>query len=354
MSMAARTSAAGNQQRLRLEQLEGRLVPATFNLTTPAASSVVNDAIFQQVDAQPTGTGFIRSFVRLQTNNAIEQGYNTDHRPLQFNENNSNQFTRSLKLGEVPVVTVDGVKYREFLLDINQKSTSTGSLLSLDQLRIYVGDAPNLSGYDSTTKQLAGLNPIFDMDASSDNSIQLNARLNSGSGSGDMTVLIPSSLFGSDSGKFIYLYSKFGEDKANNSGFEEWAVRTVPQTDEPPPVNFSSLSGFVYNDKNDNGILDPGEAGLVGVTITLNGVNDIGQNVVLTAVTDSNGYYQFTSLRPGTYALLETQPTDYADGIDSVGSQGGSQENDRFFDIVLAEGIDGVNNNFGELIYQES
>ena len=66
-----------------------------------------------------------------------EQGYNTDARPLQFDENKSPQFTRSLTLGEVPVVNVGGVEYREFLLDINQKSSA--SLLSLDEVRVFLG-----------------------------------------------------------------------------------------------------------------------------------------------------------------------------------------------------------------------
>jgi hypothetical protein len=51
-----------------LEQLDERLVPATMvDLTARGASAVVDGgAIVRQVDAQPTGTGHIHSFVRVQ------------------------------------------------------------------------------------------------------------------------------------------------------------------------------------------------------------------------------------------------------------------------------------------------
>ena len=53
----------------------------------------------------------IHDFVRLFSsgNASVEQGYNTDARPLQFNENNSHVFTHSLQLGDIPIVTVNGV-----------------------------------------------------------------------------------------------------------------------------------------------------------------------------------------------------------------------------------------------------
>src|SRR5262245_6236332 len=114
--------------RPELRSLDDRIVPSTMiDLTTPGSDGTANGAIYQQCDAQPTGTGVIRSFVRVQgaaSGSSVEQGYNTDGRPLQFDENKSPQFTRSLTLGDVPIVSVDGVDYRQFLLDINQRSSS--------------------------------------------------------------------------------------------------------------------------------------------------------------------------------------------------------------------------------------
>src|SRR5205085_10008458 len=76
-----------------------------LDLTTPNASGTINGGYFQQTDYQPTGTGKIDSFVRIQAK-GIEQGYNTDYRPLQFDEKKDPQHTRSLLLSAVPIVNL--------------------------------------------------------------------------------------------------------------------------------------------------------------------------------------------------------------------------------------------------------
>ncbi|MCX7427684.1 MAG: carboxypeptidase regulatory-like domain-containing protein, partial [Planctomycetia bacterium] len=43
----------------------------------------------------------------------------------------------------------------------------------------------------------------------------------------------------------------------------------------------------------------------------------------ITTVTDARGYYEFTGLAPDVYTILETQPTEYVDSIDTAGSVGG-------------------------------
>ncbi len=334
-----------------LETLEDRFVPAMVDLTTRGAEGVLNDALFRQCDAQPTGTGVIRSFVRLQPPNgtvSVEQGYNTDARPVELDAHPNANFNRSLRLADVPRVVVNGVTYREFLLDINQQGTRP--LLSLDELRVYVGGSPNLTGYNASLRQLAGLDPVYDLDAGGDNWVKLNYRLNSGSGSGDMFALVPDRLFpGGSADSYVYLYSKFGLQYGANAGFEEWAVRTGTGISVPTPPAPSSLSGYVYEDNNDNGLREAGELGIAGVIIQLQGVDDLGSTVVLTTTTDANGFYRFANLRPGTYSILEVQPDAYFDGLDSIGTQGGSVDNDRLFDINLLAGINGVENNFGEL-----
>ena len=75
-----------NNARLSVFALERRWVPSgtMLDLTSQGSSGVINDAIFQQSDAQPTGSGVIHSFLRIQTNAPTEQGYNTDGRPLQI------------------------------------------------------------------------------------------------------------------------------------------------------------------------------------------------------------------------------------------------------------------------------
>jgi fimbrial isopeptide formation D2 family protein/uncharacterized repeat protein (TIGR01451 family) len=80
----------------------------------------------------------------------------------------------------------------------------------------------------------------------------------------------------------------------------------------------ASLSGRVYRDDDNDGIPDTGEPGIGGVTITLTGTDDLGNNVFLTTTTTITGFYAFTNLRPGTYTVSETQPAAYNDGIDRV------------------------------------
>jgi hypothetical protein len=68
--------------------------------------------------------------------------------------------------------------------------------------------------------------------------------LGHGSGSGDLLVYIPNSLFGDQT--YVYLYSMFGADEAANAGFEEWAVREGgnPPTTPVPAAALLALLGL--------------------------------------------------------------------------------------------------------------
>ncbi len=346
-----------NTARLDLQALCDRLVPSTVDLTTRGAQFLTDTgAIVQQTDAQPTGTGVIRSFVRVQgaaPGGGSEQGYNTDARPLQFDENKSPQFTRSMTVGAVPVVTVNGVNYREFLLDINQKASA--SKLSLDNVQIFLGDRPDLTGYDATAKTLAGHQAVFELNPDGSSPILLDARLNSGSGSGDMKLLVPDSAFtGASVNTYLYLYSHFGgvAGATANGGFEEWAARNTGTPVAPPSLP-SSLSGFVYLDVNGNGVMDEGDTGIGGVTVKLDGVDANGNTVTMVTTTFDDGSYRFDGLQAGKYTIWEEQPAGYEDGAETLGSLGGTiSANDLFSDIVVPGGAKGVNYNFGELLDQ--
>ena len=63
-----------------------------------------------------------------------------------------------------------------------------------------------------------------------------------------------------------------------------------------------TIGDFVWDDANANGIQDTGEAGISGVTLTLNGTNGVGTTVTDTATTAGNGGYLFTEA-PGTYTV---------------------------------------------------
>lgn len=327
---------------LRVQELSERIVPSIslLDLTKPGAVATASGAIIRQGDAQPSGTGHIQSFVRLQSH-GIEQGYNTSHRPLQFDEKWNRNFTRDLKLGDVPVVTVNGTAYREFLLDINQKNSS--AKLSLDAVRIYTSQRAGLSGYRSNTQTLGGQQAKFDLDANRNVSIMLNAKLNAGSGKSDMVLLVPNSAFaGVPANHYVYLYSKFGGvfgGKANG-GFEEWSVRKPcgepppPPPPPPPPAGTSSLSGMVFFDDLQDGVFNEGDRGLGNISINLIGTDNLGNSVNLTIHTAEDGTYRFDNLRAGTYSIIAAQTIEFDDGPDYAGSLGGTYETSDSIDFI--------------------
>ena len=81
----------------------------TVSLTNHATSGTINGAVFIQNDLSATGTGLINSFVRIQKT-GIEQGYNTDARPVSYDENTSPTFTRSIVIADIPTMTIGGIK----------------------------------------------------------------------------------------------------------------------------------------------------------------------------------------------------------------------------------------------------
>lgn len=115
---------------------------------------------------------------------------------------------------------------------------------------------------------------------------------------------------------------------------------------EEEPV---SLCGAVYQDLNQNGVRDAGEAGIAGVTVRLLDAN--GQPTGMTAITAADGSYCFTELRAGTYGVAEDQPNGYFDGIDAAGDKGGTANNpgDSITAIELKPADHATNYNFGEL-----
>jgi hypothetical protein len=274
---------------LTADRLEDRDVPsATLDLTTAGATGSINGALLTQVSEQPTGTGTIHSFVRVQAlgNASVEEGYNTDARPLSYDENNSPQFTRSLAVADTPVVTgANGTRYREFLLDVNQEASSP--LLSLDALKVFVSDNAALSGKLDATGNLAGATLKYDLGAG--NWVALNAGLNHGSGSGDMVLDVPeASLVG---GPYLYLYSKFGGQGgsfAANGGFEEWAVVGPPGG---AVVDTAHLTGRVLT------FSEGSQAPLVGALVFL---LDANGHEIDNTTTGDDGSYQFNNVAVAT------------------------------------------------------
>jgi hypothetical protein len=347
------SSPESRNNRLRLEALEDRVVPSGLDLTGVGSQGTFGSGvIFQQGSVQPAGSGVIDAFVRIHGlgGAGTEQGYNTDARPLQFDENQSPTFTRSLPLSQVPLLNISGTNYRIFLLDINQKASQP--LVSLDQLQILVSASGNLTGYGS--RQLPGATLLYDMnpDGSGTNWVQLDGRLNQGLGKSDMALLVPDALFVSVNAGLgavdpdVYVFSRFGDHFATNGGFEQWAVQGTTPT--------GSLSGFVYNDANKDGVFDTGDSGIGGVMMTLTGYDLNGNAVTLNAVTNGNGFYFFDGLMAGTYTIIKninsTALAGFKDGAENLGSLGGILGTDLMRAISLGAGQNGVNYNFGEIL----
>ncbi|WP_425617498.1 Ig-like domain-containing protein [Anatilimnocola sp. NA78] len=145
-------------------------------------------------------------------------------------------------------------------------------------------------------------------------------------GGGSVTYTPAANYTGTDT--FTYTITDAG-------GLTATATVTVTVQDFVP----SSLAGYVFK----NGDSSP----LEGVTITLTGTDVNNAAVTRTVKTDAAGAYKFDALIPGTYKIKETQPTLIKDGVDTIGSQGGTVANDEFT-ITLSQGTNGTNNNFGE------
>ena len=231
------------------------LADTMYDLTSPGATVTINGAIFQQGSVQPSGTGQFNSFLRIHAN-GTEYGYNTDefpHPPLDIQPGHT--WTHSLLLSAVPVFTINGVTYYQFMLDINQAQGQGKNLLSLDVLQFYTGSTPSPQccppGGDFGA-------PRYSLDAGTNNYLLLDSSLSHGSGSSDMFAYIPTSAFAGSSGQYLYLYSGFGENNASNGGFEEWgagpASGTTSTVPEPTSVmllgsGLLSLGGLVSRER---------------------------------------------------------------------------------------------------------
>jgi SdrD B-like domain len=110
----------------------------------------------------------------------------------------------------------------------------------------------------------------------------------------------------------------------------------------------ASLAGLVYEDLDDDGFRDSGEAGVGDVLLTLTGPNG-----TTTQRTGLAGTYRFIGLPAGTYSLVETQPSGYFEGRTVVGtgfaSPGVVGARNTVGTIVMRNGEDAVGYDFSEL-----
>ena len=91
----------------------------------------------------------------------------------------------------------------------------------------------------------------------------------------------------------------FGED--GSSGITQVADCVVVANSYIGPE--STISGVVFDDANENGALDAGEAGVAGVTVTLDDANPL--------ITPADGSYTFSDISQGEHTVKATVPAGY-------------------------------------------
>ena len=181
-------------------------------------------AIFEFTQPQPTGTGYIDPFLRVQAN-GMEQGYNTSGATPQAPfDDKAGIWTHDITFSDLQstAVLVNGTTYYKILVDLNEPNGAK-STISLENLQFYTSAQGS-----KTTENVSSLGTLrYSLDtAGGDNSVSFDAARNHGSGSGDAYIYIPASAFaGTNPNDYVYMYVNFGSaDETTAGGFEEFAL----------------------------------------------------------------------------------------------------------------------------------
>ncbi|MDB6076197.1 MAG: putative Ig protein, partial [Verrucomicrobiaceae bacterium] len=99
-------------------------------------------------------------------------------------------------------------------------------------------------------------------------------------------------------------------------------------------VKTMGIGNLVWDDCNNNGLRDAGEAGLSGVDVTLyrdndNNTRDAADTLVFTQTTGTGGAYAFTNIPPGTYYVKVVPPTSNPMTGGTPGTQDNRIDNDN-------------------------
>jgi hypothetical protein len=214
----------GRRYRIRLEELETRMVPTTvLDLSAPSPFAgtgptfgTLNGAVIRFVSTPPAT---LASFLRVE-HDGVEHGYNTNARPLAPDNTevagNGAESCRSIGIGSGAIVTnpagVPGM-YREYILDLRESPSgfASNNCISLDDLKLFQGDSDSLAGSGSGPIPSFGQHAfqIYDMEAGG--AADTNAvALTDGNQHAAYAIDIPLSDYNNTTNPFVYLYCQLG------------------------------------------------------------------------------------------------------------------------------------------------
>lgn len=124
-------------------------------------------------------------------------------------------------------------------------------------------------------------------------------------------------------------------------------------------VGASSLSGYMYVDRDNDGTMDSNDWAICEAKISLTQAGST--EPLLTVTTGADGSYSFASLLPGDYTITvltrsnqpgqDTLGTLFDKDGNVVSTGTGTIAKDSFADIHFGAGYTGVNYNFADLVY---
>jgi hypothetical protein len=264
--------------------------PGGYDMTYPGSdieiTRTINDAIWASLPStEATGSGVFDAFFRVQApgSGTTERGYNTDGRPLQFDEKTSLSFTHAAELASVPIVEYpdgSGNYYYEFQLDINEL-TGDGNI-SLDSFQVWTTNNRYQLGYVEGTPSgsfTSGANLVYDLDGEGDTWIMMDYLWNTGSGKRDYRVLVPESDFSPYiTDKYVIIFTRHGDHWDCDDGYEEWGVAIYPtQPDTMVQLSTSAIGDEVQCGDSIDLTISEANSGTqpltaVNVTVNANGI----------------------------------------------------------------------------------
>jgi hypothetical protein len=215
------------------------------DLTTPGSSGFVRGALYMSVDTEGVGDP-VSSFLRFRTDLTSPQGYNSSARPLRFNEDDQGDYTRNLRVSELPMFNIGGVDYFEFLFNANEPDGQGVDRVSINQMNIYTGPIG-----DKRTNSISSLGTLrYSLDATGDDNTIIVRDANSGENAMDARILVPVAMFGDASpDDYVYLFARIGDTATAQGSYEEFGVRVLPVVIPLPSaagLGMAGLAGLAF------------------------------------------------------------------------------------------------------------